>query len=223
MFGVDMRRRGRLLDEGIRLLRQGFDEGRLPDGPDGALVPLTPAPVQRRIPILAGGLSAPAVERAARLGDGTIAYDFDCPEEFYPAYFAEVLEPALAAASRTLEDFRFLASAPLWVSDDPERDWHELYLPAFEYQQRRYGEWYEDGDAADAPEAPCPALEQHFVGTPEDVAQRLLETHRRAPWRELGFFYRLPGIPHERALEQLELIQHRLVPAIERIAPVAAN
>jgi alkanesulfonate monooxygenase SsuD/methylene tetrahydromethanopterin reductase-like flavin-dependent oxidoreductase (luciferase family) len=221
LFGTDMRRRGRLLEEGIRFVRQGLDDGQLPDGPDGALVPLTPRPAQRRVPILVGGLSAPAVERAVRLGDGAVAYDFERPEENLPALYADVLAPALEAGSRTLDDFRYLASAALWVSDDPERDWHELYMPAFAYQQRRYAEWYEDGaggaaDAADA-EAPPMAMEDHFIGTPEDVAQRLVATHGQAPWHELGFFYRLPGIPHDRALEQLELIQRRLLPAIERI------
>lgn len=213
LFGVEMRRRGRLTDEGIRFLRQGFDEGVLPDGPDGSSLPLTPRPVQERVPILVGGLSKPAVERAVRLGDGTIAYDFEQPETNLPAFYNEVLEPALAASSRTLADFRFAAGVPIWVSDDPERDWAELYRPAFEYQQRRYVEWAGD-DVSDGSEFAPEAMTDLFVGTPEEVAGRLAELRQKAPVQELGFFYRLPGIPHERALEQLELIQRRLLPEL---------
>jgi alkanesulfonate monooxygenase SsuD/methylene tetrahydromethanopterin reductase-like flavin-dependent oxidoreductase (luciferase family) len=226
LFGANMRRRGRLLDEGIRFLRQGLDEGELPDGPDGAPIPLTPRPAQQRLPIYVGGMSPPAVARAVRLGDGTVAYDFEQPEQGLPAFYDGVLVPALEAGSRTLEAFRFTASAALWVSDDPERDWNEVYGPAFAYQQQRYAEWYEPTASgrqpADAANAPLPSMEDHFVGTPEDVARRLVETHRRAPWHELGFFHGLPGVPHERALEQLELVQRRLVPEIERLTGAAA-
>lgn len=217
LFGVDMRRRGRLLEEGLGFIRQGLHQGEIPDGPNGKLVPVTPRPSQAHVPILLGGMSAPAVTRAARLGDGTIAYDFERPEENLPTYWTEVLGPALEQASRTLADFRFLAGVPLWVSDDPEREWNEVYRPALQYQERKYSEWY-DSDGSGAEAAPQPQIEDHFVGTPEEIAARLVETWRRAPWHDLGFFYRLPGVSHEQALEQLELVQNRLMPAVRRLA-----
>jgi hypothetical protein len=100
------------------------------------------------------------------------------------------------------------------LSDDPERDWHELYLPAFTYQQAKYTEWGGGDPAGAEPER----MEDHFVGTPEDVAPRLVATWRRAPWHDVGFFFRPPGIPHERAMEQLELVQTRLLPAVAAAA-----
>ena len=166
MFGVDFRRRARRLEDGIRWLRDGFAE-------------ITPRPAQRRVPILVGAMATPAVERAVELGDGTIAVDFERPEETLPAHWDSVLEPALRAYDRTLEDFRFLAGVPLWVSDDPERDWHEIYRPAFAYQQRKYAEYY--GDTGALPE---PLLEHHLVGTPEDIAERVVALWRRAPFQE---------------------------------------
>lgn len=216
LFGVDMRRRGRLLEQGVEMLRRGLDQGQMPDGPDGASVPVTPRAVQTHVPILIGGLARPAIRRAVKFGDGTISYDFERPEENIPAYWEDTLRPELEAGGRGLDDFRFHASLALWVSDDPERDWHELYLPAFTYQQSRYAEWYGGGDlgagvpATDVP----PRMEDHLVGTPEEIAERLVATWRRAPWHDLGFFFRLPGIPHERGLEQLELVQTRLLPAL---------
>lgn len=218
LFGADYPTRGAQMEEGLRLLRRGLDDGELPDGPGGALVPLRPRPAQEHLPVLAGGLARPAVDRAARLADGHIAYDYERPEENLPRHWSEVIQPALDRHGRSLDDFQFLAAAPLWVSDDPERDWEELYMPAFDYQQRRYVEWYGDN----AVEAGLPGgfttREAQFVGTPEDVARRIWDTWLEAPWHDFGFFYRLPGIPHERALEHLEMVSGRLVPALERLA-----
>jgi alkanesulfonate monooxygenase SsuD/methylene tetrahydromethanopterin reductase-like flavin-dependent oxidoreductase (luciferase family) len=218
LFGADYPNRGRTMEDGLRLLRQGLDEGRLPDGPDGALVPLVPGPAQERLPVLVGGLAPVAVDRAARLGDGHSAYDYEHPEENLPRHWREVVQPALARYDRTLDDFRLKVAIPLWVSDDPERDWEELYRPAFDYQQRKYAEWYGDTEIEAGLPGGDTTLEAQLVGTPEDVARRLLEIWRQVPWHELGFFYRLPGISHERALEHLEMVSGRLMPELARLA-----
>jgi alkanesulfonate monooxygenase SsuD/methylene tetrahydromethanopterin reductase-like flavin-dependent oxidoreductase (luciferase family) len=220
LFGVDMRRRGRLLERGVEMLRHGLDEGQIPDGPGGAMVPITPRAVQGHVPILVGGMARAAVRRAVKIGDGTISYDFEHPEENIPVYWQDTLKPELDAAGRSLDDFRFCASLPLWVSDDPERDWHELYLPAFNYQQSRYTEWYgaDETDAGMPSTDEPPRIEDHLVGTPDDIAERLVATWRRAHWHDVGFFFRLPGISHERALEQLELVHQRLLPAVRTAA-----
>jgi probable F420-dependent oxidoreductase len=72
-LGADFKVRGRRIDEQIALLRRLWTEesitveGRF-DSFDA--VGLAPLPVQRPIPIVIGGDSDPALERAARLGDG---------------------------------------------------------------------------------------------------------------------------------------------------------
>jgi probable F420-dependent oxidoreductase len=72
-MGADFKVRGRRLDEQIVLLRRLWTEesvtyqGRF-DQLDAA--GLAPLPVQRPIPIIVGGDSDAAMERAARLGDG---------------------------------------------------------------------------------------------------------------------------------------------------------
>jgi probable F420-dependent oxidoreductase len=77
-MGMPWDRRGARTDEHIALLRTVWTA----DGDtvefDGEFYPLPPVdprptPVQRPIPILIGGHSDPALERAARLGDGWIA------------------------------------------------------------------------------------------------------------------------------------------------------
>jgi alkanesulfonate monooxygenase SsuD/methylene tetrahydromethanopterin reductase-like flavin-dependent oxidoreductase (luciferase family) len=218
LFGADYPNRGQYMEDSVPLLRQGLDTGQLPDGPGGSLQPLIPGPAQNRLPVCVGGMARVATDRAVRLADGHSAYDYEAPEENLPRFYREVLGPLLEREGRSLDNFRWKVATPLWVSDDPEADWAELYGPAFEYQQRKYVDWF--GDTSVDPGLPGGITDRNaqFVGTPEDVAVRLFDTWRQAPWHDYGFFYRLPGIPHERALEHLELISSRLVPELARLA-----
>jgi probable F420-dependent oxidoreductase len=69
---VDFSARGRLLDASIRTLRECWT-GTLAARTDGGSdLSVRPVPV-RPIPILVGGMSAPAMRRAVALGDGWIA------------------------------------------------------------------------------------------------------------------------------------------------------
>jgi probable F420-dependent oxidoreductase len=74
-LGIDFSRRGALADESIQVLRKLWQGGLVRhDGPNYPVGPLyfEPHP-SRAIPILVGGASRAALERAARLGDGYIA------------------------------------------------------------------------------------------------------------------------------------------------------
>ena len=73
-LGVDFKRRGRLLDEAIDLVKQAFlEEYPAHDGPTWPVreVGIAPRPVQRpRPPIWVGGSTPAALKRAAERGDG---------------------------------------------------------------------------------------------------------------------------------------------------------
>jgi probable F420-dependent oxidoreductase len=74
-LGIDFSRRGALMDESIQVLRKLWQGGLVRhDGPNYPVGPLyfEPHP-SRPIPILVGGTSRRALERAACLGDGYIA------------------------------------------------------------------------------------------------------------------------------------------------------
>jgi alkanesulfonate monooxygenase SsuD/methylene tetrahydromethanopterin reductase-like flavin-dependent oxidoreductase (luciferase family) len=220
LFSVEFRRRGKLMEEGLRFIRKGLEEGFLPDGPSGELLPITPRPVRGHVPILVGGLSERAVDRAVRLGDGHISYDFQQPELNLPKFWEERLSPALSRHGKTLADFRFIVIVPVWASDDPERDWELVFRPAFEFHMGQYVRRYEFRAEQSGKHYIPPGVTTQFsresilVDTPERLAERLKATWGSAPWHELIFFCRLPGIPHERALEQLDLVAHRLVPLL---------
>jgi alkanesulfonate monooxygenase SsuD/methylene tetrahydromethanopterin reductase-like flavin-dependent oxidoreductase (luciferase family) len=211
-FGRRYSERGRSMEELVPLLRLGLEQGILPDGLGGEALPVSPRPVQHRVPLLLGGMSTRAVDRAARLGDGHIAYDYEHPEIVLPRHWSRVVVPALERHGVERARFRFVAIVHLWVGEDPERDWEEVVRPAFEYQQRRYLEM-SDGAVPDGLGLGIPR-EHLLVGTPEDVAERLIHTWRSAPWDELAFWYRLRGIPHLRAVEHLDTVASRLIPLL---------
>ena len=90
------------------------------------------------MPILFGGWAPAAIDRAVRLGDGYLGTDAAHAEANIPEHYRTVLAPALVAHGRSLADFRYAVTAPIWVTDDPERDWRGDFGEAFRYQQRRY-------------------------------------------------------------------------------------
>jgi alkanesulfonate monooxygenase SsuD/methylene tetrahydromethanopterin reductase-like flavin-dependent oxidoreductase (luciferase family) len=208
-FGVDRRRRGQLLEEGVRRVRQAFADGGLDDGEGGELIPITPAPDTGRIPVLIGGWAPPAVDRAARLGDGYIGSEARDPEIGVPDFYRHVLAPALERHGRSLKTFRFVLGLPLWVTDDAERDWAGPWGSAFRYQQQRYAE-----AAGEDPSALRFDSGRLLIGDVTDLAERILKMWHQAPWHELVFYPRLPGVPHEEALRQLERVSSELIPAL---------
>jgi probable F420-dependent oxidoreductase len=116
-LGVDFRTRGKRFDESIEVLRSlwrgGMVEhrGRFFDFGPLQMSPAPPAP----IPIYVGGTSAPALRRAARLGDGWIGTG-QSPEEAVAV--VERLAQLRAEAGRAGEPFD--AVVPLTVPPDPD-------------------------------------------------------------------------------------------------------
>ena len=212
-FEVDMRRRGSIVEEGVQRLRQAFAEGGLRDGPSDELIPVTPKPVRGAIPILIGGWAEVAVDRAARLGDGYVGAEAGHLEVAVPDFYRSTLGPALERHGRTREDFRFVLGVPLCITDDPERDWNGEFGTAFRYQQGRYA-LASGSDPATLEFDPAHIL----LGPPADIAERLMATWPQAPWHELVFYPRLPGVSHERAMDQIELVSSRLGPALAAAA-----
>jgi alkanesulfonate monooxygenase SsuD/methylene tetrahydromethanopterin reductase-like flavin-dependent oxidoreductase (luciferase family) len=212
-FDVDIRRRGQLLEDGVRELRQAFVDGGLKDGAGGELIPITPPPVRGHIPVLIGGWAPAAVDRAARLGDGYIGADSGHPEVSVPDFFQNALGPALERHGRSLDTFRYVLGLPVWVTDDAERDWNGHFGTALRYQQRRYAQ-----AAGDDPAALEFDLGRALVGRAPELAERLLTMWKQAPWHELVFYPRLPGVPHGQAMEQIDRVSSELRPALSAAA-----
>jgi alkanesulfonate monooxygenase SsuD/methylene tetrahydromethanopterin reductase-like flavin-dependent oxidoreductase (luciferase family) len=215
IFERDLRDRARLMDEGIAYLREALSTGMAPDG-----YPINVPPVQRRVPIMVGGLARPAVDRAARLGDGHVSYAHVDPDELLPKLWAEQIEPAMARHGRERGSFRLAMNTTVWPSESWEREWREHVGHAFAYQQRRYAEWAGDGPLPDGLTNPSGNLdelrERMLIGTPREVADRLAAIHDAYPFDEIVIWPALPGVPEELAEQCMETFAREVAPAIDR-------
>lgn len=216
-YGVDPRSRGKAAERALSEIRMGLVEGQLPDGVDGSMLPVSPPPA-RPVPLYYGGLSRAAVDRAVRLSDGCLPYDYVDPERSVTEFYRDLLTPALEKHQRTLEDFFFGFAAVVWVCDDPERDWATIIEPALAYRQQKYLEWAKSESGLEGMTSKA-LREGVIIGTPEDVAARLRRMHAAAPWHDLAFWYRLPGVGHDDAMAHLERVASRLAPLLSLSSP----
>jgi alkanesulfonate monooxygenase SsuD/methylene tetrahydromethanopterin reductase-like flavin-dependent oxidoreductase (luciferase family) len=185
-FGADRRRRGVLLEEGVGVLRQAW----------AGQLGVTPTP-RGEIPIYAAGVTAAGLRRAARVGDGVIIY---------------CATPADLVARRKLLDEVVDDPPPLvctgimHVDEDADRAWADA-APGIAYLE---GEIASYGGT----EAPALRREDYLVGTPADVAERLIALHEATRFVHFAHWLRLPTMSHQAAMRSLELIAGRVVPAV---------
>ena len=125
MFGVDTKGRGRRLEEFVEVLRRAWTgerftfEGRFFSYDD---VLVRPAP-KRKIPIWLGGGTPPALERAARMGDGHFP-----PSTGSPAAGVERAKEMLAIRSRLgiSGPYRFGMFLPIGIGADADDGWRRI-------------------------------------------------------------------------------------------------
>lgn len=123
-LGEEFHNRGRRIEEQVTLLRKLWTQplvdfqGRWHNIPDAGLNPL---PVQRPIPIWFGGKAEPALERAARLGDGWML-NVPTPEQARPD--VEKMHGYLRQAGRDPAGFGIEPRLAYGSGDAAE--WHRL-------------------------------------------------------------------------------------------------
>lgn len=184
-FGVDRRQRGALLEEGVRVIREAWSSDEV-----------TPRP-QGKIPIYVAGVTAAGLRRAARLGDGVIIY---------------CATPADLIARRKLLDEvvdnppPLICTGIMHVDDDADRAWADA-APGIAYLE---GEIASYGGT----EPPALRREDYLVGTPDDVADRLIALHEATRFVHFAHWLRLPTVSHQTAMRSLELIASQVIPAV---------
>ncbi|GBD13596.1 Alkanal monooxygenase beta chain [bacterium HR24] len=211
-FGVPRQKRGAMTEEIIQIVLRCWTEDEFDfQGQFYRLqgVRATPKPVQRPRPELwVGALGPAAVRRAARYADGIIAG----PEQV--AQFAE----ALAAEGRNGDRARVALGLPwLYVSDDPERAWRELY-PHLSYQINGYQRWFSEAGQPIFGTEPYADLEDlqargpYLVGTPEQVREALAQLFVQAPAERYFWWAIPPGLPPREAVRSMELFARQVMP-----------
>ena len=204
-FGVDRRRRGRLLEEGIDVLRGAW-------APDGTVrgQRVTPKPVRTDgIPLWLAGRAEVPVRRAARIADGLIAVGDETLHQWY------LEERRALGRSGPANLCVFALNYP---TDDPERAEAELGRHVA-YRARHYADWY--GTAGDLPgdlEWRAQAAERERVPetfvTPDRMAE-WLRAQQASGVDSVLWFATLPGAPPEATLPHLESIVHDVAPRLD--------
>ncbi len=207
MFGRDMKRRGRRLEESLAVMRQAWSGE--PFAYEGRPVCVTPRPITPGGPMLMlGGGSEPAVRRAARLGLGMITQGGDPNLE-------TVYREACAEHGTTPQLFvNPIGNVPMscFVADDPDQAWRELG-PYLLHDAQMYAAWMGDGTAiTKSVAADVDALRRengsYRIFTPEQAVAHL---------REHGVIMLQPlcgGLPPKLAWQSLELLVSKVLPAV---------
>jgi alkanesulfonate monooxygenase SsuD/methylene tetrahydromethanopterin reductase-like flavin-dependent oxidoreductase (luciferase family) len=203
MAGVDLKQRGRLLEECVGVMRRAWTGE--PFEWRGRTIVVTPKP-QTPPTILVGGSTAAAARRAARLRAG-----------FFPALGdAELAEIYNAECARVGfgGGFVVLPSGPgfVHVSDDPERDWQRI-APHALYDAQTYAAWQPPGQRSAVHVVATNAEELRQSGvyrvvTPDECVQLARETGRIILHPLMG------GIPPALAWQGLELFEKAVLPRI---------
>jgi alkanesulfonate monooxygenase SsuD/methylene tetrahydromethanopterin reductase-like flavin-dependent oxidoreductase (luciferase family) len=215
-LGYNRKYRPSLFEEGVEIIRRAWEEGRI--GYEGKRwrfddLPFEPRP-NRRLPIYIGAFADPAMDRAARMGDGFLA---SAGGGAFGETYRKVRE-ALERHGRADEDFPYLASGVAFVHEDAGRA-REIVAPAISYQRTRYAEWGTDREKP-RPEPIRPEdlpWTRYLVGTPEEVAEGLARLHEEAPYDQFCFWGRLPGVTHEEALSNMRLFASEVVPKVREM------
>ena len=207
MFGRDMKRRGRRLEECLEVMRQAWSGE--PFAYEGRPVCVTPRPMTSGGPfLLLGGGSEAAVRRAARLGLGMITQGGNpALETIYRETCAEHGTTPQLFLNPTGD-----APTSCFVADDPERAWHELG-PYLLHDARMYAAWMgESGSVSKSVATDVESLRReqgaYRIFTPEQATEHI---------RNGGMLMLQPlcgGLPPKLAWQSLELLASKVLPAV---------
>ena len=206
LFGFDLRDYDRLFEERLAELLHIRETGRSPAGHDVYPQPRDPLPVW----VAVGGTPESAV-RAGMLGlPMALAIIGGLPERFTP--FAELHRRAAAEAGR--EPPRLSINSHGYVADSAQKALDESF-PYVSAAMNRIGQergWppmaRADYDAA------ATLRGANFVGTPEQVVEKILFQHELFGHDRFLVQFTVGGIPHERILRSIELLGREVAPAV---------
>ena len=208
MFGRDMKRRGRRLEESLAVLRRAWTGE--PFAYDGRPVCVTPRPVTPDGPILfMGGNSPAAVQRAARLGMGMLTQGGDPGlEQVYRAACAEHGTKPQLFVNPT-------GDVPMscFVAEDVERAWRELG-PYLLHDAQMYAAWM--GESGAVSKSLAKSVDElrrengaYRIVTPEQAVEQI---------RRSGMLMLQPlcgGLPPKLAWPSLQLLAAKVLPAVK--------
>jgi alkanesulfonate monooxygenase SsuD/methylene tetrahydromethanopterin reductase-like flavin-dependent oxidoreductase (luciferase family) len=178
---------------------------------------VTPTPVGR-IPIWLGGTADAAVARAARFGDGYFASPRADLEIFRDR--VAVFDAAAAAAGRDARRLPIAAHLDGFVSPDGLIPRH--VLEGMRHIADTYAAWHaeDDGRPRPAPSDEAVARGRGIMGTPAEVAGRMVAWAAAFPGRDVHLVVRLhyPGVAPAETIETIRTFGAEVLPALRSLA-----
>ena len=207
LFGFDLRDYDRLFEEKLVELLHIRETGRSLAGYD-----VHPPPMQQPLPVwvAVGGTPESAV-RAGMLGlPMALAIIGGLPERFTP--FAELHRRAAAEAGH--EAPRLSINSHGYIADTAQQALDESF-PYVSAAMNKIGQergWPPMGRADY--DAAASLRGSNFVGTPEQVVEKILFQHELFGHDRFLVQFTIGGIPHEGILRSIELLGRQVAPAV---------
>lgn len=218
-YGFDFKSRGRRTDEMVQILTRLWKgesvsfNGEFFQLKNSRIAPL---PLQQpHLPLFLGGVTAPAVRRAAQFGDGFLG-----PIEHYAAYAQFLRELGRDPAKMRVGT---MGRDDIWlmVSEDPEKTLDEV-APHMYYQHNSYAKWWAAEGTSYAGTVSAQDDKLDLESFKKSGVLKILTPHEAIAHirtrRELGPFESYcmqvpPGFPVKKLAESAQLFANKVMPA----------
>jgi alkanesulfonate monooxygenase SsuD/methylene tetrahydromethanopterin reductase-like flavin-dependent oxidoreductase (luciferase family) len=220
-FHRSLSHRPSLMEEGCEIIQRAWTGRSLQmDGKRFQYPDVTVYPVPEHKPmLLIGAMSEPAIDRAARIGDGFLSTQNAHQQPYLDALVRHGKDPATASIH-----------AGQWaiIDEDPEATWARIGDHAL-YQLNEYIGWGAFGPPADVPRFPDRDAIVAGGGFtlwdgPTAVKEIVALLRERPQIKDIYFWAQLPGEPIESGSRRMEFFMREVAPKVraELGAPVAA-
>jgi len=211
VFGRSLKHRPSLIEEGVEIIRRAWSgerinfKGKRFEVPD---IRITPVPENPPL-LLIGGMSEPAINRAARIGDGFLSTNNDHHDMYIEG---------LKLAGKDPSEGKIYAGQWIIVDEDPERSWHIAGKHAL-YQLNEYISWGAFGPPEQVPQFESAsqivkAGAYKLWDGPAAVKEIVQLVTNRPQIKDIHFFAQLPGEPIENGSKRVEYFAKNVIPQV---------
>jgi probable LLM family oxidoreductase len=220
LFGYDLRDYNELFAEKLELLLE-LGKGERISWSGKHRPPLEgqgvyPRPFQEKLPIwIAVGGTPESVVRAGTLGlPLALAIIGGMPEQFAP--LVELYYRAARHAGHDPSKLRFSINSHGYIAEDTQQAIDEAF-PSFQLVMNKIGRergW--SGMTRDQFEASCTLRGANFVGSPDDVIEKILFQHQIFGHHRLLLMLSVGTMPHDKVMHAVELLGTKVAPVVRR-------
>lgn len=220
LFGFDLHDYDELFAEKLELLLKLRDAERVSwSGKHRARLEdqsVYPRPYQDRLPIwIAVGGTPESVVRAGTLGIPlALAIIGGLPEQFAP--LAELYSRAAQHAGQDVSKLSFSINSHGFIADESKQAIEESF-PSVQYAMNKIGRergW--SGMTREQFETSCTLRGANFVGSPDDVIEKILFQHEIFGHNRLLIQLTVGAMPHDKVMHAIELLGTKVAPVVRR-------